>query len=214
MKFSPSLSKLTKSDKPQFVSLMSSAFCRDPLFLHVLGDSELDFQARSYVTAFVSFMFDKSFLLHEEVWGVFENEDLQGAYVVENPHANKLQSIRGGLLLIGRLLPLCFRMPRQTLHLLNSYMRLTRSFAPKLPHHYLIMIGVQPDHQGKGVGKALLNHLLHTVNKDPNSQGVALDTENKENVTMYQKVGFILNNETRLDDLPIYCMFYPSRMGK
>jgi hypothetical protein len=64
------------SDKPIFVSLVSSAFTRNPLFLHLFGDSELDGKVRSSVAAFVSFMFDKSFLLHEEVWGYFEHERL------------------------------------------------------------------------------------------------------------------------------------------
>lgn len=105
MSISPGLSKLSKPDKPQFVSLMSGAFSRDPLFLHLFGDCELELKAGSSVTAFVSFMFDKSCLLHEEAWGLFDNGVLQGAYVVEKPHTNLFQSVRGGVLLIGRLLP-------------------------------------------------------------------------------------------------------------
>lgn len=201
--------KLTKSDKPAFVWLMSNAFARDPLFLHLFGDSELDSKAKSRVTAFVSFMFDKSFMLNEEVWGVFEQESLLGAYIIEKPQTNKLQNIKGGLLLIGRLLALFFQMSGKTLGLLNSYMRVTRSASPPLPHHYLIMIGVHPEAQGKGIGKSLLIHLLSTVNADNNSQGAALDTENKENVNLYRKFGFNLSRETNMDNLPVYCMFYP-----
>ncbi|WP_232229130.1 GNAT family N-acetyltransferase [Paenibacillus zanthoxyli] len=201
------MSKLIKSDKPLFVSLMSRAFAKDPLFTHLFGDSVLDRTASSHVTAFVSFMFDKSFLLNEEVWGYFENESLLGAYIVEKPHESKLQNMKG-LLLIGRLIPLLFQMSGQTLSLLNSYMRVTRSAAPPLTHHYLIMIAVQPEDQGKGIGKVLLKHLLNTVNKDTKSHGVALDTENKENINWYRKFGFTLSNETQIDNLPVYCMFH------
>lgn len=199
------ISKLTKTDKLLFVSLMSRAFAQDPLFLHVFGDSERDRKARSSVTAFISFMFDKSFLLNEEVWGYFENEKILGTYIVEKPHISKLQIMRGLLLI---LIPLFFQMPGKSLRLLNSYMRVTRSVAPPLPHHYLIMIGVKKEEQGKGIGKSLLHHLINSVNADNKSQGIALDTENKGNVDLYRRFGFTLSKETRIDDLPVYCMFY------
>ncbi|TVX98630.1 GNAT family N-acetyltransferase [Cohnella terricola] len=202
------ISKLSKSDKASFVALISKAFSRDPLFQHLFGDPEHDLKANRRMTAFVSFMFDKSFLLHEEVLGLFENEKLLGAYVVEKPHANKLQSIRGGLFLIGRVLPLLFLLSWQTLRLLNGYMRVTRSAAPTWTHHYLILIGVEPESQGRGVGKALLKHLLNTVSTDQNSLGVALDTENKVNVNIYRRFGFALSRETEFNYLPVYCMFY------
>src|SRR4030095_4422718 len=102
-----SVVKLTKPDKPLFIALMSRAFSRDPLFLHLFGDLELDRTARSKVTAFLSFMFDKSFLLHEEIWGCFENKSLLGAYVVEKPHAGILQKVKG-LGMIGRFIGLFF----------------------------------------------------------------------------------------------------------
>jgi ribosomal protein S18 acetylase RimI-like enzyme len=208
MMASPRIAKLSKSDKPRFIALMSKAFARDPLFHHLFGDSELDPKARKHVIAFVSFMYDKSYLLNEEIWGYYENGDLLGAYVVEKPHANKLRRIRGGVLLVGRLLPLFFQLSRQTLRLLNDYMQVTRSAAPQWTHHYLIMIGVMPEAQGIGVGKALLNHLLNAVNADENSLGVALDTENIENINRYRKFGFALSGETNFNDLPVYCMCY------
>ncbi|WP_237741425.1 GNAT family N-acetyltransferase [Bacillus bingmayongensis] len=187
---------------------MSKAFAKDPLFLHLFGDSEFDRKSRNSVTVFLSFMFDKSFMLNEEVWGFYENENLLGVYIVEKPQPSKLQNMKGGVLLIGRLLLLIFQLSRKTLGLLNSYMRVTRSFAPSIAHHYLIMIGVNPENQGKGIGKALLQHLLHTVHTNNKSQGVALDTENTKNISLYQRFGFSLSGETQIDKVPVYCMFY------
>ncbi|PAQ13488.1 GNAT family N-acetyltransferase [Bacillaceae bacterium SAOS 7] len=202
------ISKLTKRDKSFFVSLISKAFARDPLFLHLFGDSKLDRKARMSMTAFASFMFDKSFMLNEEVWGFYENENLLGVYIVEKSQPSKFQNMKGGALLIGRLMPLFFQLSGKTLGRLNSYMRVTRSFAPSIAHHYLIMIGVKPENQGKGIGKALLEHLLHTVHTDNKSQGVALDTENAENVSLYRRFGFVLSGEAQIDKVPVYCMFY------
>lgn len=208
MKTSYRTSKLTKSDKPAFVSLMSRAFSRDPFFLHVFGDSELDHTARKSVTAFLSFLFDKSFLFHEEVWGIFDEDILLGTYVVEQPQTSKLPNIKGGFLLIGRLIPLIFQLSGKSLILLNSYMRITRSAAPPWKHHYLIMIGVIPEAQGKGVGKTLMQHLFQSINADSESQGIALDTEKEENVGLYRKLGFTLREQTKIDDVPVYCMVY------
>ncbi|WP_152395988.1 GNAT family N-acetyltransferase [Paenibacillus guangzhouensis] len=203
-----SVSKLTKSDKPLFVTLMRRAFARDPLFLHIFGDSEQDRRARGRVEAFVSFLFDKSLLFHEEeVWGVFENERLLGTYLVEKPPTRR-PNVSGVLFLTMRLIPLLFQISTRAVNLLNSYMHVTRSAAPSVTHHYLIMIGVQPEAQGKGIGRVMLQHLLDTVNADKNSCGIALDTENKENVHLYQRFGFTLNKETQFDNLSVYCMFH------
>nr|WP_240464121.1 GNAT family N-acetyltransferase [Paenibacillus apiarius] len=67
------------------------------------------------------------------------------------------------------------------------------------------MIGVKQDEQGKGIGKALLHHLLNMVKTDMNWQGVALDMENEVNVNLYRRFGFTLN---RFDHVHVYCMFY------
>lgn len=153
-------------------------------------------------------MFDKSFLLNEEIWGFFENEILLGTFIVEKPGISKLKRLKGAFLLIGRLLPMLFQLPVKTLSLLNSYMRITRAAAPSSPHHYLVMIGVNPEVQGMGIGTAMLRHLLQVANSDNKSHGIALDTENKENVNLYQRLGFALRHEKNINALTVYCMFY------
>ncbi|ANY67662.1 GNAT family N-acetyltransferase [Paenibacillus sp. BIHB 4019] len=200
--------RLAKSDKKSFLSVMGSAFAKDPLFIYIFGDPKLDNRARKSTQAFLSFIFDKTFLLNEEIWGIYKKESLLGAYVIETPHKSKLQQINGGLLLLGRLLPLLTRISRKSLGQLNAYMRVTRTAAPALPHHYLIMIGVKPDAQGTGIGKALLLHVLETALADDYSHGVALDTENDDNVNLYRRFAFALSQELQIGHLPVYCMFY------
>ncbi|MFD0590925.1 GNAT family N-acetyltransferase [Paenibacillus sp. GCM10027627] len=202
---------LSKKDKSRFIALMSSAFSRDPLFLHLFGDPAHSQAALKEMECFFSFMFDKSFFLHEEVWGLIECQTLLGAYIVEKPNASGRQKVKGTARLVGRLLPLLFQIRSSSIRFLNSYMKLSRSTAPSWPHHYLIMIGVSEDARGKGIGGALLNHLLANVYADPHTNGVALDTENKTNIALYKKFGFELNHETRLNGLPIYCMALQKR---
>jgi len=202
-----SVNKLVPSDKSDFVSIMNRAFAQDPLFLHAFGNSEADEKARRRAAAFVSFMFDKSQLLGEEIWGVFDSGSLAGAYVVETPHSGRLGFGRG-LRLAGKLLRLMWMISGRSLNFLNNYMRVTRSAAPPWKHHYLIMIGVAPEAQGKGLGAGLLMHLLNKAVTDPLSRGVALDTENRHNLPLYRKFGFHLSQAKHIGDLPVYCMSY------
>ncbi|WP_028595286.1 GNAT family N-acetyltransferase [Paenibacillus assamensis] len=208
MSSSNRISKLNQSNKASFVSLMSSAFAQDPIFLHIFGHSECNEQARRHTAHFFSFLFDKSEWLHEDVWGYFENEKLLGAYIIEKPATNTIKPM-DIVKLLGRLISLACRLPIRKIQQLNKYMQVTRSMAPRTAHHYLIMIGVAPEAQGKGIGKALLHHLLHDVDSCPLSHGVALDTENKSNTALYEKFGFVLMREARLDHVPVYGMFRP-----
>ncbi|TVX93238.1 GNAT family N-acetyltransferase [Paenibacillus agilis] len=210
MSTSHRIAKLDKSDKASFVSLMCSAFAQDPIFLHIFGHSEFDEKARRHTAHFISFLFDKSAWLHEEIWGYFENGKLLGAYVIEKPTTNKIRRM-SIVRLVGRLITLACRLPIRKIRQLNEYMQVTRSMAPNTAHHYLIIIGVAPEAQGKGIGKALLQHLLHDVDSCPISHGVALDTENFQNIALYEKFGFMLMQEARLDHLPIYGMFRPKQ---
>ncbi len=62
------------------------------------------------------------------------------------------------------------------------------SFHPREPHWYLPLIGVDPAHQGKGLGGALWQHALDTCDRD----GVPayLESSNPRNVPLYERHGF------------------------
>jgi ribosomal protein S18 acetylase RimI-like enzyme len=63
-------------------------------------------------------------------------------------------------------------------------------FHPQEPHWYLPFIGVDPFHQGKGYGAALMQHALIPCDRD---QTLAyLESSNPKNVPLYQRHGFEL----------------------
>ena len=66
------------------------------------------------------------------------------------------------------------------------------------PHWYLFLLGVAPEHQGKGIGSALLQPMLERcgIERLP----IYLDTGNKENVSFYQRKGFEIIGEVDLPD--------------
>ena len=61
-------------------------------------------------------------------------------------------------------------------------------FHPEEPHWYLPLIGVDPAHQCKGCGAALMAHALERCDRD---RSIAyLESTNPRNITLYQRHGF------------------------
>jgi ribosomal protein S18 acetylase RimI-like enzyme len=59
---------------------------------------------------------------------------------------------------------------------------------PSEPHWYLPLIGVDPFHQGKGLGHALMQHALVACDRD--QKAAFLESTNPRNVTLYERHGF------------------------
>lgn len=61
-------------------------------------------------------------------------------------------------------------------------------YHPSEPHWYLPLIGVDPAHQGKGYGGALLKYALEQCDRD--QAPAYLESTNPRNVPLYQRHGF------------------------
>jgi ribosomal protein S18 acetylase RimI-like enzyme len=64
----------------------------------------------------------------------------------------------------------------------------TEKFHPKTPHYYLFAIGVTPDNKGKGIGSALITHILKQC--DAEGMPAYLENSKEENLAFYQGHGF------------------------
>ena len=74
-------------------------------------------------------------------------------------------------------------------------------FHPSEPHWYLPMIGVDPVHQGGGLGSALLNEALKIVDRD--GLIAYLESSNPKNVSLYERHGFEVIGEIQSGSSPI-----------
>lgn len=93
---------------------------------------------------------------------------------------------------------------------LKNYTRRTRAVMPPGPHHYLVMLGVRPDHQGQGHGGTALRAIAKEVLDSADSCGVGLDTEKKSNVALYERFGYGCLESQVLDErVTAYCMVRP-----
>jgi len=74
---------------------------------------------------------------------------------------------------------------REDLYTLLEYMAACH---PQEPHWYLPMIGVDPAHQGRGHGAALLAHALEVC--DLQHMPAYLESSNPRNISLYRRYGF------------------------
>jgi ribosomal protein S18 acetylase RimI-like enzyme len=65
------------------------------------------------------------------------------------------------------------------------------------PHWYLMMLGVHPDHQGQGLGSALIQPILHKADRD--NIPCYLETSTERAARFYQRHGFKV---VKMIDLP------------
>ncbi|MPZ40623.1 MAG: GNAT family N-acetyltransferase [Rhizobiales bacterium] len=61
-------------------------------------------------------------------------------------------------------------------------------YHPSEPHWYLPLIGVDPGHQGKGYGDALMSFALDRCDRD--RMPAYLESTNPRNITLYRRHGF------------------------
>lgn len=105
---------------------------------------------------------------------------------------------------LGNVVSLLSWMGFKRFSLLNQYMAITtrqrKGYGPGCS--YLVCIGVLPEAQGQGIGKALLEY-IHWQAKG----GIALDTEAPQNVALYQGLGYALTGTHSLEDITIYTLF-------
>ena len=81
----------------------------------------------------------------------------------------------------------------------------TRRRHPRFPHWYLWFLGIDPEHQGKGLGSELLRHL--SARADADRVPCYLETDKASSVRLYEKHGYRVESEARLPVLDVQFWF-------
>lgn len=138
----------------------------------------------------------------QPVFAIAQEEGVLGVSLVEEPGAS-LPLLAAGKelarLLRGTTASVAFRAIRGLLALMRE--------RPREPHHYLAMLAVHPRARGRGLARALLEDLHAASGSHPDSIGVALDTSNSRNLTLYEHFGYHTVSELRVSGADTWCMF-------
>jgi len=104
----------------------------------------------------------------------------------------------GGLELLTQL-PMLFKMGTETPRALQVLSQVEKVH-PKTPHWYLAVLGTDPQHQGKGIGSALLAPVLAKC--DEEGIPAYLESSKERNIPFYRRHGFEVSSELKLKNGP------------
>lgn len=176
--------RLTSADLSPAAETLARAFHRDPLLTHLLPDEPArQRRGRRCLARIAGYG-----LRYGEAYAASSN--MEGVAVWLPPQESKpalAKMLRAGV----------WRMPAEIgwgaalrfARVLDHLARVWRRCGPP-PHWYLCLLGVDPQRQGQGHGKALVRAMLERFDRSQLACG--LETTNEHNTAFYQSLGFSL----------------------
>ncbi len=177
--------RTTNGELARVGTVLGRAFQDDPLWRWALGRDATD-ERRARLERFFGVLVRKVYAAKELV---FAAGDFAGAAVWAPPGAwhfslgDQARVATGVLGAFGA---------GGTVRLLKLLGRVERVHARE-PHYYLFAIGTDPEHQGRGVGAALLAPMLARC--DAEKMPAYLESSNPANLTFYRRHGFVPTGE-------------------
>jgi GNAT superfamily N-acetyltransferase len=179
-----SVRKATLADAPRLAQALASAFQDDPVIAWIFPDK----QCRGRVLpAFMEFRLRKLAFPHDEIWMTAGG----AAAAVWLPPPGRWQLSQVQRL---RLLPALVRfLGLRTASVLGGLERMEERPPDDRSHWYLFILGTEPAAQGRGLGSALLDHMLARIDAD--GMPVYLESSNERNLAWYGRHGFEVTGE-------------------
>ena len=174
---------------------MSRAFRDEPNFKYMLPNTSRRERALSW---FFGRFVAKLGLEHGEVYTV--QEGAGGAiWFAPGRSPSPLSSLRAGLL----MMPFHFGVEgTQRSAELSSYLAMRRKELMPRPHLYLVALGVDPDYQGRGLGRALLQPVLERADRE--ATPCYLETFLERTVEFYSQLGFEVMHRDAVPGWPAF----------
>ena len=174
------------SDRERIAAALAAAFLDDPVTTWAVP-------ADRYRAAVIRHFFRCYFDFHHGEGTVYVDPERRGAAVWALPGNWKTTARQD--LQISR----SFAHPRHWLRaptVAAGLLGLERKHPPAPPHFYLASLGVEPDHQGRGLGSRLLEPVLSICDSD----GVPayLESSKESNIAFYARHGFRVTEELKL----------------
>lgn len=187
----PRAANSVRADWPAITGVLARAFHDDPVQRWVFEGAPDHGQA---VERFLGFFLAPYWVLgHTMVWR--DGDAIAAAALWSPPDTHALHDEH-----IGPLFELLTaEIGDDATFRLTQLARLQDHF-PAEPHFYLGILGVDPAHQGRGLGARLLEPTLALA--DRGGFLCHLESSNPRNVAFYERCGFAATDEFRLGDTP------------
>jgi len=176
---------VSSSEQECVISALVLAFSADPAARWMYLDSQ---QYLTYFPKFIRAFSATSFTQNT----AYSNENYSGAALWIPP------GIEPDAHAIGELLQNSIAESEQAE--VFSVFEEMEHYHPKIPHWYLSVLGVDPAHQKKGLGSALLQSVLNEC--DRHQIPAYLESSNPANVPFYQRHGFEVMSTIQVGNSP------------
>jgi GNAT superfamily N-acetyltransferase len=171
MAVASSVCKATPADAPRLALALASAFQDDPVIAWVFPDER---HRRAVLPAFMVFRLRKLAFPHDQIWMTGKG----AAASVWLPPPGRWQESRWQRL--GLLPPLVRFLGLRTPSVLGGLNLMEERHPHDPPHWYLFILGAEQAAQGRGLGSALLTHILARVDAD--GMPAYLESSNERNL--------------------------------
>jgi len=180
-------------------SVLSRAFSAYPLVNYLFVNATA--QQRSALPWLVEAMIKSHLVRRWPVLGAWSEEKLVGAAVISSPD-DRVSRQEADLFFNG----IEQMIGTQAASRFDAYSNLCNAGLPTWPHHYLGILGVDPDYRGRHHGRALIAAAQALAAQDPQSEGIVLNTESPDNLTYYEQAGFQTLHSKRFDSITTWTM--------
>ncbi len=192
--------RLTKKEVKLAGEILGRALCDDPIIIYLMPDEERRRRLVKHIYQMIICLGVK----YGEVYANSPNLEGVATWQYLNELYNEkfwgklLCSLKGKVYKVGMELAKKHKPMEEYMH------KVHKEIAPG-EHWYLYVLGVEPSHQGKGHGSALVRHKLEEIDQ----QGIPayLETSLEKNVKFYENLGFQVIKEGNILETEVYQYF-------
>lgn len=201
--------RLREDEVAEAAQIMVRAFECDPFFRHCFPGPDRRYGRQ--LGAGFRMLFGAKLQRGEPLLGIRVQGRLIGAVALEEPGLPMSWGdfVRSPLL-FRQLVGFGLAAGPRAVARLDRWDRGVRTLRPPEPHFYVLGLGVLPEFQGKGYGRALMERLHQEADAHAEAVGVGLDTDTDENVSFYRHLGYEVTGTVDIGGFEMYCMFRPT----
>ena len=182
----PAARKATNDDVPALAESLTRAFEDDPVLAWLYPkENGRDRRTRRMFRTRLT-----QLIRQEQVYTTDERVAAAIWALPDRWHLSARETFQLGRLLLSPRLPVLF----------NGLQRIEAVHPHKPQHFYLAVLGTHPDHQGRGIGSALMRPVLELCDRE--GLPAYLESSKERNIDFYARHGFRVTQELRLPKGP------------
>ena len=201
LSFRMQIVELAVDDRADIVEVLTRSFFDYPVFTYSLRDTAPELYEH-HLRLLCGFYADARLMRGWPVYGIREEDELAGVLLLSDPVFKPRPRELDAVLEEVRQ-----EVGAKVMEFLDAFDAALVAFEPKVPTYFVGMVGVRPSSQGRGLGRALLEHIAEMSRTRPESAGVTLTTELGQNVAFYKHLGYRVLGSARVGEITTWLFF-------